>query len=362
VADVLMVSKAIAPPWNDSGKNLVRDLARGMTRHRPTLMVGEVDPGVPHARLAHVYRAGVGFAPGLRDQARVFAHLLGARGARLWHFFFAPNPRSCAAGGLAKRLRGVRALHTISSAPRDVRALVPKLFADCNVVLSRHTEQRFLEAGLAPDRLRRIPPAIAPLTPRHDTRALRVSLGLPTSAPLIVYPGDLEFGEGAHLMVEAAPLLPDALFVMACRTKTPSAREAERVLRARIAERGLSARFHFLGETLRIHELLAAADVVALPSRDLYAKMDYPLVLLEAMFLARAVVVARGSAAEELSEGGGACTVELRADALADALQRLLVDDAARAGLGAAARESALARYGHTSMAAAYESLYDAWL
>jgi glycosyltransferase involved in cell wall biosynthesis len=356
VAEVLMVSKAIAPPWNDSGKNLVRDLARGMTRHRPTLMVGELDPAVAQARLARVYRGGVGFAPGITDQARVFAHLLRARGDALWHFFFAPNARSCAAGGLAKRLRRKRAVHTISSAPRDPRALVPLLFADCNVVLSRHTERRFLDAGLPPDRLRRIPPAIEPLAPRVVSRE---ALGLPTSAALIVYPGDLEFGEGAHLMVEAARALPDALFVLACRIKTEGARAAERALRERIASLGLSERFRFFGETPRIHDLLASADVVALPSRDLYAKMDYPLVLLEAMSLARAVIVAKGSAAEELE---AACAVDVQPDALAAELKRLLADDAARAQLGAAARARVLAQYSYTTMAAAYEELYDAFV
>ncbi len=37
--EVLFVSKPVAPPWNDSNKNLVRDLARGMTRYRPHVMV-----------------------------------------------------------------------------------------------------------------------------------------------------------------------------------------------------------------------------------------------------------------------------------------------------------------------------------
>ncbi len=357
-----MVSKAIAPPWNDSGKNLVRDLARGMRRHRPTLMVGEVNPGVERARLAKVYRGGVGFAPGIADQARVFAHLLTADRAALWHFFFAPNPRSCAAGGLAKRLRRARTLHTISSAPRDPRALVPRLFADCHVVLSAHTERRFLEAGLARDRVTRIAPAIEPLEPRADASALRRSFGLPGSAPLIVYPGDLEFGEGAPLIVEAACMVPDALFVMACRTKTASAREAERRLRDTIEARGLRARFRFFGETARIHDLLAAADVVALPSRDLYAKMDYPLVLLEAMSLQRPVVVARASAAEEICEAGAALAVDTNADALAATLQGLIEDASLRARIGEAARARVLERYSYPTMASAYEALYDSLL
>jgi glycosyltransferase involved in cell wall biosynthesis len=295
----------------------------------------------------------------------VFAHLLTARDYRLWHFFFAPNPRSCLAGGMAKRLRRKLAVHTISSAPRDPRAIVPLLFAEKNVVLSAHTEGRLRDAGLAPERLVRIAPAIEPLAPRTaEQRArLRSALDLPASLPLVVFPGDLEFGEGAHLMIETARALgPDVRLVLACRSKTERARAAERALIARSAALGLSERVSFVGETARIHDLLACADVVALPSVDLYAKMDYPLVLLEAMSLERSVIVARGSAAAELAEGGGALAVAAERDALTHEIRRLLDDSEARATLGAAARKRVCEHFSFPVMAAAYESLYDTLL
>lgn len=362
MAEVLFVSKAIAPPWNDSGKNLVYDLARALTRHTPTLMVGATDPRVDGARLSRVYASNVGFAPALVDQARVFAALLTSRRHALWHFFFAPNPRSCLAGSAAKRLRRKCSVHTISSAPRDPRAIVPLLFAEANVVLSTHTERRLLEAGLAADRLTRIAPAIEPLAaPTEAERStLRTQLDLPQTAPLVVYPGDLEFGEGAHLMIETARALgPEVRLVMACRSKTERARAAERSLLDRCRASGLHERVRFVGETPHIHALLACADVVALPSADLYAKMDYPLVLLEAMSLTRSVIVARGSAAEELAVHGGVEVVDANVEALTFAVGRLLGDANARLQLGAKARASVCAHYTSAVMAGAYERLYD---
>ena len=38
MAEVLFVSKPVAPPWNDSSKNLVRDIAGHLQRHSPVLM------------------------------------------------------------------------------------------------------------------------------------------------------------------------------------------------------------------------------------------------------------------------------------------------------------------------------------
>ncbi len=116
------------------------------------------------------------------------------------------------------------------------------------------------------------------------------------------------------------------------------------------------------GETRAIHALLAAADVVALPSTDLYAKMDHPLVLLEAMSLARPVVVARDTPAAELADDEAAVAVDASPDALAAALDRLLDDAAQCAALGVRARAAVEARHAPAPMAAAYESLYDALL
>jgi glycosyltransferase involved in cell wall biosynthesis len=102
--------------------------------------------------------------------------------------------------------------------------------------------------------------------------------------------------------------------------------------------------------------------VVALPSTDLYAKMDYPLVLLEAMSLARPVLVARDTPAAELCVDDAARAVEARADALAAQLSALLEHDDERASLGERAREALLARYTHSVMAQRYEAVYDALL
>ncbi len=364
---VLFVSKPIAPPWNDSGKNLVRDLARGLTRHRAVLMVragADGQLGGPSIDLAPIYRADSGgFAPGLADQARVMAHLVSSRGYGLWHFFFAPNPKSCLAGRAARTLRRTRTVHTLSSAPRDARAIVRHLFADVNVALSCHTERRLLAAGLSPERLVRIPPAIEPLRAPSAERLLhlRDELGLPREAFIVVYPGDLEFGEGGPLIIEALRALgrSDVRLVMACRTKTPRALAIEHGLKERVARQGLSHQVLFVGETRRIHDLLACADVVCLPSADLYAKMDYPLVLLEAMSLARTVVVAKGSAADELAVEDAALSVEVQADALAALLAELADRPERRAQIGSAAARAVRERYAYTAMAAAYEALYD---
>ena len=177
-------------------------------------------------------------------------------------------------------------------------------------------------------------------------------------------------GEGARRCVEALAGLgrADAHLYMACRPKTARAAEVEGELRALAQRLGVAERVRWLGQTARIHDWLAIAYLVALLSESLYAKMDYPLVLLEAMSLARPILVTTGTAAEELAEplrgegAGPAVAVEASTEALVSATRALLDDDSAREVLGERARRAASARFGLAVMADAYERLYDALL
>lgn len=356
------------PPWNDSGKNLVRDLAIAMQRHHPHAMSvsGEI-PGMPASILEAVYRHSSRFSMNRSEQARVLMRLACGTKHDLWHFFFAPNTRSSSASRLVRRWRNVPAIHTISSAPDPTANLGQVLFADRHVVLSKHTEQRLLAGGIPREQVVRIPPGIEPgrvpevaVAERH-----RESLGFAAARPILLYPGDLEFSAGAERCLRALAQLPktfDAHLVLACRAKTAEASEHERRLRALAKTLGVSHAVVWLGEVSNMHQLLSAVDLVILPSEHLYAKMDYPLVLLEAMALERPVIVAQGTAAAELAEHDGALAVEPDVDAIATMLGKLIDNVAARHALGKRGRKDVLERFNRTTMANSYEALYDTLL
>jgi phosphatidylinositol alpha-1,6-mannosyltransferase len=238
------------------------------------------------------------------------------------------------------------------------------LFADRIVVLSEHTRGRCLASGVAAERVRLIRPSVPALTPLATDRvaAERARLDLPIERPLIVYAGDMEFGRGADLALEAHADLPrdlDAFLVMACRAKTPRARARERALRERARALGIEERVRFLGETPFIHALLSVADLVTLPTDTLYAKMDMPLVLVEAMSLGRAVLVGKGTPAEELAIDDGAVAVATERDAVSAATRALLQDANMRKRIGERARTHVARDYDPSQMAAQYERVYD---
>jgi phosphatidylinositol alpha-1,6-mannosyltransferase len=366
MVDVLLVSKPIVPPWHDSSKNLVRDLATNMRRHVPiVLSQAGVRLDMPHARIEPIYASNARrFSPALRDNARVLARLLSGRSGEYWHFFFAPNPKTSTAARVAARLRRARTIQTVCSAPHPRVPVRSVLFADRVVVLSEHTRRRFLEAGVPAARMQLVRPSVPTLTPLPPERVspARQRMGLPVARPLVVYAGDLEFGRGAELALQAFIDLPatlDACLVMACRTKTPEAKARVQALQKQADRAGVAERIVWFGETPFIHDLLAVADLVTLPADTLYAKMDVPLVLLEAMALGRAVLVGNGTPASELAIDGSAVAVDTQRDAVSAITRALLEDPERRTALGAAARALVLREYDARRMTAAYEAIYD---
>jgi glycosyltransferase involved in cell wall biosynthesis len=366
---VLLVTKPFGPPWRDSSKNLARDLATHGQRYVYRVLAREGAP-LPDGPLEveWLYRGAGHYQPGLAQNLRVALRLAGpARGVDLYHFLFAPHPRTALVARVALRARTRRrpTVHTVCSLPGWRALLAAGCFADRTVALSAWGESLLRAAGV-PGVVRINPcvPVPAPVDQGARARA-RAALHL-GDGPVVVFAGDVEEGHGASAVVAALPgisrRVPEARFVVACRRKTAQTRMAEREHMALVRGSGLADRTLFLGDTDRMEEALLAADLQLMPARTLERKMDYPLVLLEGF--ARGVPAIVGDAPSLLElcalEGGPCLHVHSdRPEALAEATVALLRDDRRRTQMGQAARRAVEERFSPGRMAAAYELLYD---
>ena len=180
---------------------------------------------------------------------------------------------------------------------------------------------------------------------------LRAELGVEGDAPLVLTTARLEEQKGHSVLLRAAAGVPDAVFVLAGEGALRGALEAE------AAELGVAERIRFLGERTDVPELLAACDVFALPS--LYEGSS--LAVLEAMAAGRPVVSSMIGGTDELIEDGlsGLLVPPGDADALADALRRLLADRELGATLAARARERVERDFTREAMARRIARLYE---
>ncbi len=369
MVDVLFVSKPLAPPWDDSGKALPYLLARHLQGVRVAILTPRGHTlGLAGVAEYALYRRASSFTVPWSDKARVFAWLARANLPPLVHFFFSPNRATGGAVCLFRRIRPhARVLQTVMSVPDDPASLASGLFADTVVVWSRRAEDLVTRAarrrGLAA-RVVHVPPGIGPLTPLtpEERRRLRVDLGLPPDRPLVLYAGDLEFSSAAGVVAEAVdPVLRrlDAIFVFACRDKTPRARTVLAGLQQGLAGPASRGQVRFVGSTPRFHDLLRCADVQVLPAETTQAKTDIPMVVLEGLSAGLPAVVGLGTAMEELVEAGAALGVPpMDPEALARALVGLLSGPGRAAAFGQAGRAFVLQRHTPEAMAEAHARLY----
>jgi glycosyltransferase involved in cell wall biosynthesis len=193
---------------------------------------------------------------------------------------------------------------------------------------------------------------------------IRVPESVPTAKPalraelvrgrpdyVVLTPARLHPQKGHATLLAAAARVPDATFVLA----------GDGPLRAELEEKarelGLAGRCVFLGHRSDVADLLAAADLVVLPS--LFEGL--PVSVLEAMAARRPVVAtAIGGTDEAIShELTGLLVAPSDAAALAAAIQRVQSDPALARRLAAAGRERVEREFSSVTTAREVMKVYD---
>jgi len=366
--EVLFVSKPVVAPFNDGSKCLVRDIAGALTTYTPRLMVTQgASVEVSGALEARVYAGHGGYSPPIVENARVFAWLLARSRAQLWHFLFAPNPRTSQVGKLLKRLRRVPIVQTIASPPRSFRDPQRLLFGDVAVAQSQWTKRQFLaayeQAGIADIApLEVIPPAVPdlPLPSVSRMQAMRAKLEIEDDAPILLYPGDIEVErprEAIAAMLD--PLLresPNARVVFAYRHKTPRSALAGAAVRSQLASKFV----RFIAEVPDMHALVATSRLLLFPVDELYGKVDLPIVVLEAMQMGVPVVTLDQG---PLADLGGVWQVHPGdRDGLVRVALRALTDEPARQSCCEAQHLAIQSEHTPARVARRYEAIYDGLL
>lgn len=209
--------------------------------------------------------------------------------------------------------------------------------------------------GLRPGTAQTIANGIAPRA--GDGAALRRELGLPADALIVAAVGNVSVRKNhiqlVHAMIELRRRHPALVWhlVVAGGDQGPMAE-----IQALAASAGLTERVRMLGHRDDSENLLAAADVFAMPS--LHEGM--PLAIIEAMFARLPVVSSTAGGVGEMLVDGTEGFLHPVNDtpALADALERLLTDASLRDAVGRAAAARAARQFGIGPMMDAYERLY----
>lgn len=367
--EILFVTKPLVPPWADSGRLLPYLVAKNLGDLIVSVMVPAGQPvDLPNVVCDQVYASGQAFSVPGGDKLRLMVRLMGLPTPPVVHFFFSPNrPTSMAARLVARRHRGVDMVQTIMSLPMKDRDLAEGIFADTVIVWSEYARQRVADIvtarGMSADVIH-IRPGIEPIDPIGEAqrRFVRTGFGLPPDGRIVLYAGDLEFSSGATVTARAIRLLADrlrAVFVFACRPKTPAASRVLKRIEAELALDVSAGRVRFMGQVGNFRDLLSCVDCQVLPVETTYAKTDIPLVVLEGLSAGVPAIVGTGTPMDELVAAGAVSgVVPGDSQALADALESLFEPGGNSDTIAQAGRRYVIANHGAQAMAQSHALIY----
>ncbi len=237
-------------------------------------------------------------------------------------------------GSFAARLAGKPWLIT----RRTMRAVAPGWRANVVygkaviVAVSASVAEALRMGGIDPSRIEVIHDSVdLERVPEVRGRAAtRESLGIGDDAFLVLGLGKLAAGKGFDVLIDAVAAIDDASIATAIAGDGPE----RRALHERIVSRGLENRVQLLGRRADVGDLIAACDMLAMPSRH----EGLGNAAMEAMGRQRAVVASAVGGLRELvrHEVNGLLVPADDAPALAAAIMRLRQDPALRRRLAAA--------------------------
>jgi glycosyltransferase involved in cell wall biosynthesis len=381
---ILVLGRALHPPWNEGTRMIARGLAEAAGELRSTRVISlthpdfadrdEADPAIQHvaARLRYGAASDWLALPGIAARGRRTAAGAGIGVAHLVGLPLALAP--------ALRVRGPRVVahvtmvdHVYSSRMDRFRAAAAwRVFdpwIDAYAASSPSVRESLAEQGLSERKLHLVPPALALETFRPVNRAAaRATLGIAADSFAVVYMGTvspLRFPAETIIRAldQAAPGTPGLRLDVFAPVRTHEYNLDFASGHLATAAKGSIAPVHIhledLSET-RKAEVFSAADLVILPFAAAVA-VEPPLTLLEAMACEAVVAVSPAANRSGLVTAGETGLTFTDAAGLAACIAAAAaMGEPARRALGARARRHVEAKHGRESLGRSLGAVWEA--
>ena len=286
-------------------------------------------------------RAGLGVVPAVVSLVKL-ARYIRTHGIEVIHT--SDRPRDAAACVILSRMTKAKCIvHAhVGFSPSWMGRTLQRAIrnADALIAISEFVARTLREAGCEPTSIHVVLNGIQPerWEPGRGRARTREQLGISDSTPVVLTVCRLFRHKGVGSLVQAlhdvTGDVPNAVLLIAGQEMEPGYVEE---LAEMVREYDLDDRVRFLGRREDVPELMAAADVFAMPSEY----EPFGLVYAEAMAMTLPVVALDNGGTVEVVEDGvtGLLSPLGDADALADNLRTLLLDPAKRAEYGRKGRE-----------------------
>jgi glycosyltransferase involved in cell wall biosynthesis len=291
---VLIISKSPSPPWNDSAKNIIKSILDNIKGFNIEYFSdGNTNFSKNHIE-KQIYKRDTSYSLSLSQQLSFFLNLLKPDYRNsIYHYFFSPNMKSSIATSFIQRTKYQPSIQTVLSLPRNFKKHDIMFFGDEIVTMSDTAKLKLNRLGY--ENVTTIYPGVdIEEINKDEVLYQKNKFGIENDKLVILYAGDYNDSLYSYLefIKEQEINNKNYKFIFAIREKSTEDKNRLYNLKRKIKQLGISRSFLKLyGEIEDFKSLLLASDVLIMTQTDLYAKMDIPLVVLEAMVYKKNIIL-----------------------------------------------------------------------
>jgi len=365
---ILLVTRPIAPPWDEASKNFAFTLAKNLPDFEFTLLTHGKIGGLPeNVRREPIYTAN-NFSTLQKLRLLKYLKRLKKNDFDILHFLFTPTKLNTFLNRKIISKLQAKTIQTIATLREDLYsdAEIKKLmFADRIVTYSKYAKDKLNDLAL--NNAKQVYPGIDLdlYKPEPKDKGFIENLKLNIADFIVTYPGEFTRLGATDDIVDLIQKYSNLLnekkikIIFACRVKNEKDRQKKKEIEKILAEKGLADLVRLPDTFTTMEKVFNLSDAVIFPVRDMKGKFDVPLAVIEAMACGKPVIISDLPILREFTDDQNSVIIKSGDRAqLMDAISNLYGQKAKREEIGKNAREFIAENFDIKKVAMRYGEIY----
>ncbi len=364
---ILLITRPLAPPWDEASKNFAYYLAKNSGGTNLTILVDKINDDLPpNVRQEKIYTSNNwSFFQKLKS---LIYQIENRNKFDVTHYLFtSARLNSFFIRNFIKR-KHIKAIQTIATLREDLysdKEIKKSMFGDLVITYSDYAKNRLNGLGLK--NVERVYPGIDLdyFKPAPKNNKLLTSYGLQESDFIVAYPGEyIRLGatdDITSMILQYSSILKEKniKIIFACRLKNNADILKKEAVMRKLKESNCLDRVIFTDTVSDIASLYNLADVIIFPVQNMQGKFDVPLAAVESMACEKPVIVSDLPILKEFARAENSVTIKRgNVQQLKSAILDLYEHPEKRASIGQAGRKFCEENFDIKKIAEIYKKIY----
>jgi glycosyltransferase involved in cell wall biosynthesis len=314
---ILLVTRPIAPPWDEASKNFAYNLAINSPGFEFSLLTNGIMKNLPgHIRQLPIYSSNKLTWDQRLNLLKLIHH---KKDFDILHFMLTPTKINTLSFKTFINNRKSKTIQTVATLREDLfsDAEIKKLmFADRIITYSKYAKAKLNSLGLS--NVEQIYPGIdlSLYSPSTKDPELLKKLNLSPTDFIVTFPGEFTRLGGTDDLVRMISQNKDALaeknikIVFACRVKDEKDRIKKEEIKKIFNDSSMPNLIRLPDTFQNLSAVFNSSDLVIFPVSNMHGKFDVPLAVIEAMACAKPVIISDIPILREFSNHENSAIIE----------------------------------------------------